>query len=128
MFTKADPLWYFKVRYSKNNTGTNFKHTDIDKLPSLSYRFSEGSNWKATDYRVATRWEDVSQWFEKYWETRPNPNSAVNRGLYEKDLEQAILSAISELNERWTVKLEREFEEAFDDKLLGFLSGEKQNK
>lgn len=128
MFTKADPLWYFKVRYSKNNTGTNFKHTDIDKLPSLSYRFAEGSNWKATDYRVETRWKDVYQWYEKYWETRPSPNSVVNRGLYEKDLEQAILSAISELNERWTVKLEREFEEAFDEKLLGFLSGEKKNE
>jgi hypothetical protein len=37
------------------------------------------------------------------------------------------LSAIESLNLRWTEKIEREFEEQFDDKMLGFLSGTKQN-
>jgi hypothetical protein len=127
MYSKADPLWYFKIRLSKNDTGTRFKHTEIDKLPSLQYRFAEGNNWKATDYRVSTKWKEISQWFDKYWESRPNPNSVVNRGLYERELEKVVLDAISQLNERWNTKLEREFEETFDDKMLGFLSGTKQN-
>ena len=128
MNTKNKPLKYFKLIYSRNGTGTTFKHTHVDKLPSLSYRFAEGDNWKATDYRVSTRWDDVIKWHENYWETRSTPTSYVNEGLYNKELEKVVTEAIRELNERWTVKLEREFEEAFDDKLLGFLSGEKQNK
>lgn len=128
METKTDALWYFKLRYSKNDNGTKFKHTEVDKLPSLSYQFSEGNNWKATDYRVLSKHEEITEWFNGYWENRPSPNSFVNRGLYEKELEKVILSAISELNERWTEKLKRDFEEAFDDKVLGFFSGQKQNE
>jgi hypothetical protein len=128
ILTRTDPLGYFKVRYSKNNNGTNFKHTDIDKLPLLSYRFAEGDNWKATDYRVSERMEEIAEWHDKYWEKRPAPSSFMNRGLYEKDLEDTIMNALNDLNERWLVKLEKEFEEAFDDKLLGFLSGQKQNR
>ena len=127
MYTKADPLWYFKLQYSKNGNGTRFKHTEVDKLPSLHYRFAHENNWKATDYRVTTKWDDINKWFEKYWENRPTPSSIVNRGLYEKELEETILTAIESLNLRWTEKIEREFESQFDDKMLGFLSGTKQN-
>ena len=127
MYTKKQALWYFKFQHSKNDTGTKFKHTVVDSLPTLSYRFAEGKNWKATDYRVKANKDEIYKWFDNYWESRPNPNSVVNRGLYEKELEEAILKAYNELNERWNEKLEREFEHHFDDKLLGFMSGEKQN-
>ena len=127
MFTKAEPLWYFKFQHSKNDTGTKFKHTVVDKLPSLHYRFAEGSNWNASDYRVTAKLDEIYKWFDNYWESRPNPKSVVNRGLYEKELEDTILKAYEELNKRWNLKLEKDFEEAFDDKLLGFMSGVKQN-
>ena len=125
MFTPNEPLWYFKFQYSINSNGSRFSHTIIDKLPNLHYRFALGSNWRATDYRVTTKAKEIEVWFKNYWETRPSPNSVVNRGLYEKELELTIRQAYEELNEKWNKKLEAEFEQHFDDSLLSFLSGNK---
>jgi hypothetical protein len=127
MFTPATLLNYFKFQYSNNSNGTRFKNTTIDKLPTLHYRFGEGNNWAATDLRVTAKQSEIQKWFDNYWETRPNPNSFVNQGLYEKELEEAILSAYNNLNEKWTKKLEKEFELEFQDETLGFFSGKKQN-
>jgi len=127
VFTKAEPLWYFKFQHSKNETGSRFSHTVVDKLPSLHYRFAVDKNWTANDYRVTTKMKEIETWFNNYWETKPTPNSIVNRGLYEKELELAITEAYKNLNEKWNKKLEVEFENHFSDDLLGFMSGKKQN-
>jgi hypothetical protein len=127
VYTKAEPLWYFKFQLSKNETGSRFSHTVVDKLPCLHYRFALGSNWTANDYRVTTKMKEVETWFDNYWETKETPSSIVNRGLYEKELELAITEAYKNLNEKWNKKVEADFEKHFDDDLLGFMSGKKQN-
>ena len=125
MFTRPDPLWYFKFQYGICHTGKNFKTTVIDKLPSLQYRFGIGGNWKATDLRVTSKMDAAQKWFDDYWERSPSTNSYVNRGLFEKELEETIINAYTKLIEKWTEKLEREFEHDFEDKLLGFVQGER---
>jgi hypothetical protein len=128
MHTPPRPFEYFKFQYSKNTNGSRFTHTVIDKLPQLSYRFAEGSNWKATDYRITAQKDAIYKWFEGYWDNKSNSNFLDNQTLYERDLEQAILNAYEEVNKKWTAKLEKELEENFDEKVLGFLSGANAKK
>lgn len=122
MFTPNGLLGYFKFQYSINKNGTRFSHTCIDRLPSLHYRHGYGTNWAANDYRVTTKVNEISEWFNRYWDTRASSTSGSNQDLYEAELEQAILDAYNKLNEKWTKKLEHEFEQAFDNKILGFLN------
>jgi hypothetical protein len=127
MFTSSDPLEYFKFQYGRSTTGKNFKSTVINKYPALSYRFGENGNWLIDDLRFRSNEKEALEWLKNYWRSRP-AGSLVNGEAYEYDLEQAVLKAYDEVNEKWNKKLEREFEERFDDRLLGFMSGEKQNK
>ena len=106
MNTPAYPLKSFKFQYSKNLSGNRFSHTVIDKYPSLSYRFAQDSNWKATDYRIKHKWTEMSTWFENYWELRGAKNRS-NGDLYEDDLGDAILKAYEKINEKWRLKMEK---------------------
>jgi len=123
MNTPTEPLSYFKFQYSKNSSGSRFTHTNIDKLPMLYYRHAEGNNWNANDLRVTNNMEAIYKWFENYWEIKSSPNAYNNCTQYELELEQSILEAYKNLNEKWMKKLEAEFEEKFDDKLIEFLNG-----
>jgi hypothetical protein len=120
MNTPAYPLKSFKFQYSKNLIGARFSHTVIDKYPSLSYRFSQGDNWKATDYRIKDKWTEVSKWFDNYWDLRC-PNNRTNGDLFEDELEDVILKSYEKIKEKWTLKMERDFEKEFAEDLVKFL-------
>ena len=121
MNTPPSPLEYFKFQYSRNTNGSRFCHTIIDKLPQLSYRFAEGENWNATDYRIKDKWSEMDSWFQNYWSLRLT-NNRRNDELFEEELEQAILGAYENLKERWTKKLEKEFEIEFEEAVVKFLN------
>ena len=123
MHTQPSKLEYFKFQYSKNSTGTRFNNTVIDQLPQLSYRFAEGNNWSATDSRILNRADEINEWFKKYWEIR-NEDNIRNDELYEKELEEAILSTYETLKERWINKIEQEFEREFDP-VVKFITSKK---
>lgn len=123
MHTQPSKLEYFKFQYSKNSNGTRFNNTVIDQLPQLSYRFAEGNNWSATDSRILNRADEINEWFKKYWEIR-NEDNIRNDELYEKELEEAILSTYETLKERWINKIEQEFEREFDP-VVKFITSKK---
>jgi len=126
MNTQPSPLEYFKFQYSRNSNGSRFSHTIIDKLPQLSYRFAEGENWKATDYRIKDKWSEMDSWFQNYWNLRLT-NNKRNDELFEEELEQAILGAYENLKERWTKKLEKEFELEFEEAVVKFLNSKNKS-
>ena len=126
MNTQPSPLEYFKFQYSRNSNGSRFSHTIIDKLPQLSYIFSEGENWKATDYRIKDKWSEMDSWFQNYWNLRLT-NNKRNDELFEEELEQAILGAYENLKERWTKKLEKEFELEFEEAVVKFLNSKNKS-
>ena len=121
MNTPNYSLTSFKFQYSKSLSGNRFSHTVIDKFPTLSYRFAEGDNWKATDYRIKDKWNEMSKWFENYWGLR-SPNNRANGDLFEDELEDAILCAYEKVKEKWILKLERDFEKEFEEDVVKFLN------
>ena len=126
MNTPAYPLKSFKFQYSKNLIGTRFSHTVIDKFPSLSYRFAQGGNWKATDYRIKDKWSEISKWFENYWDLRDTKNN-TNGDLFEDELETEILKAFEKVKEKWILKLERDFEKQFEEDVVKFLNSKSKS-
>ncbi len=121
MYTNSEKMDAFKFQYSKKIDGKFFKHTVVDKLPSLNYRFATENNWKATDQRVTSKLDKVYEWFEGYWRVRSTDKKLSNQLLYEQELENAILSAHDSVNERWQKKLESDFEAEFAEDLHKFL-------
>ena len=121
MFTRPEPLTYFKFQYGINRNGNRFSNTVIDKLPHLGYRFAEGDNWNANDYRIKNKVSEMDAWFKKYW-TITDANRVRNDLAYEEDLEKAILNAYESVKENWNKKLEKEFEKEFAEDLVKFLN------
>ena len=121
MFTRPEPLTYFKFQYSVNRNGNRFSNTVIDKLPHLGYRFTEGDNWNANDYRIKNKVSEMDAWFKKYWATT-DANRVRNDVAYEEDLEKAILNAYEAVKENWNKKLEKDFEKEFAEDLVKFLN------
>lgn len=126
MNTPGYPLTSFKFQYSQNLIGSRFSHTVIDKYPSLSYRFNQGKNWKATDYRIKDKWTEVSKWFEDYWDSKSLKNRA-NGDLFQDDLEDAILAAYEKVKEKWQLKVEKDFEKQFEEDLAKFLNSKSKS-
>ena len=126
MNTPSYPLKSFKFQYSQNLIGSRFSHTLVDKFPSLSYRFAQEGNWKATDYRIKDKWDEMSRWFENYWDLRDNNNKS-NGDLFEDELENEILKAFEEVKEKWLLKLERDFEKQFEDDVVKFLNSKSRS-
>lgn len=121
MFTRPEPLTYFKFQYSVNRNGNRFSNTVIDNLPNLGYRFTEGDNWNANDYRIKNKISEMDAWFKKYW-TTTDANRVRNDVAYEEDLEKAILNAYETVKENWNKKIEKDFEKEFAEDLVKFLN------
>lgn len=108
-----------------------YKHTKIETLPTLTYDFAIGENWIATDYRVENNWDNIFKWFANYWNIENEYSEdfnqqkisrfKTNQMLYEEDLQSSILNAIESTNIKWKEKVEADFENEFDDKLVKFI-------
>ena len=129
MFTDSKLLSYLRIKISQK-PGERFVHTEIERLPQLSYRFMHEGNWSATDLRFTAKQDEAVQWIKDFWSTRL-PNSYMTNGeLFEQEFETAVAPLVSQiinhhqtLVEKWNKILEDDFEKKFDDKLLNFLDG-----
>ena len=122
MQTIAEKMDDFKFQYSQIINGKIYKNTVIDTMPSLSYRFAIEGNWKATDERVSSKIDKIDEWFQGYWKIISKENNCTNKSLYEQELESSLLNAYKDVKERWTKKIESEFENKFNEDLTRFLN------
>ena len=138
MIAKMNKL---KLKIStKSRHSDRWMHTEIVNTPTVRYHFKEGTNWKATDYRLSDRIA-VARFENTYWEQQtidPHQNKyhyfgsnkrrslnsnrfTCNLSLYEDELEMEINKAVERLNKRWADKYKTDFENHFEDDLVKFV-------
>jgi hypothetical protein len=145
MNTTPTVMPHFKAVIStKHRNDDRFTNEKIEQVPQLEYKFGDNGNWSRNDSRLPND-RSVYKFVENYWtqtisvkqpkyhyfgknKTRRmlNPNRYTNRlTQYELELEDALLTAKSDLDKRWAKQFKMDFENEFNDDLVKFLKNNK---
>lgn len=90
----------------KSGSKQNWKHLEFNSLPSLTFDFDD------TDARFSGKSEELRLYRNDYWagEFKPGP---TRKFQYERDLREAVLEAIQNVEDKWKIILADDLKKDF---------------